>query len=76
MKKCNIQFRKRQNREVSEEYCIPQGEILRLRSRTRLRLQFAKTPCCVVLPCGRAFFSLHSARRGTLRRQSVLALRH
>lgn len=30
--------------KVSGEYCIPQSEILRLRSRLRLHFQFAKPP--------------------------------
>ncbi len=40
----NLLQNERQNWEVSEEYCIPQGEILAPRSRTCPRFQFAKLP--------------------------------
>ena len=33
----------------TEQYCITHGEILHPRSRTRLRFQFATTPCCLLL---------------------------
>ncbi len=35
--------------EVSEDYCVPQGEILRLRLRLHLSFQFAETLICLNL---------------------------